>query len=108
MNTKELELILDGKSTQSTSGQVWTITKFLTGALWCTSKFVVKNTPAALGMAWEVKKEISNEIAQGIHEYQLEQKQLELENQIKQLKEAKKKDTYLIEDKKITELLKDI
>jgi hypothetical protein len=47
---------------------------------------VVKNTPAALGMAWEIKKEISQEIAKGIHEARKEQKALALEQEIKMLK----------------------
>lgn len=91
MNTKEIELILDGKSSRSTAGQVWCVTKFLTGALWCTTKFVAKNTPAALGMAWEVKKEISNAIAEEIHEARKEQKQIALEEKILQLKSPESK-----------------
>ena len=58
MNTKELELILDGKSKKSTAGQVWTITKCLSIFTWCVGKFIVKNTPTVIGVAWQVKKEI--------------------------------------------------
>ena len=85
MDTKELELILEGKSKKSTAGQVWTITKCLSIFTWCVGKFIVKNTPTVLGIAWQVKKEISNEIAQGIHEYKQEQKLLALEEKIKEL-----------------------
>lgn len=85
MNTKELELIIEGKSSKSTSGQVWTIFKCLSIFTWGTGKFIVKNTPTVLGVAWQVKKEISSEIAQGIHEYKQEQKLLALEEKIKEL-----------------------
>jgi len=91
MNTKELELILEGKSKKSTAGQVFTIAKCLTQFAWIGSKFIVKNTPTVLGVAWQVKKEISNEIAQGIHEYKQEQRQLALEEKIKSLTLPNKK-----------------
>jgi len=85
MNTKEIELILEGKSQKSTAGQIWVATKFLTSLSWMTAKFIVKNTPTVLGAAWQIKKEISNEIAQSIHEARQEQRQLELEDRIKEL-----------------------
>ena len=91
MDTKELELILEGKSKKSTTGQVWTITKCLSIFTWNVGKFVVKNTPTVLGVAWQVKKEISNEIAQSIHEYKQEQRQLALEEKIKTLSLPNKK-----------------
>lgn len=86
MNTKELELILEGKSNKSTAGQAWTITKFFTSLTWLTGKFIVKNTPTVLGAAWQIKKEISDEIAQSIHDVKQEQKQLALDEKIKNLK----------------------
>ena len=73
MNTKEIELILEGKSKRSTAGQVWVATKFLSSLGWMTGKFIVKNTPTVLGAAWQIKKEISDEIAQSIHESRQEQ-----------------------------------
>jgi len=85
MNTKELELIIDGKSNQSTAGKVWTVTKFLTACTWGTGKFIVKNSPTAIGIAREVKKGISEEIAIGIQEISKKQKQLKLEEKIKML-----------------------
>ena len=85
MDTKELELILEGKSSKSTSGQVWTIFKCLSIFTWGTGKFIVKNTPTVLGVAWQIKKEISNEIAQSIHEVRQEQRQLALDEKIKAL-----------------------
>lgn len=91
MNTKELELILEGKSQKSTSAQAWTIFKCLSIFTWCTGKFIVKNTPTVLGAAWQVKKEISNEIAQGIQEMKQEQRQLALEEKIKTLTLPNKK-----------------
>ncbi len=91
MNTKELELILEGKSSKSKTGQAWTIFKCLSIFTWCTGKFIVKNTPTVLGAAWQVKKEISNEIAQSIHEIRQEQRQLALEEKIKALSLPSKK-----------------
>ena len=85
MNTKELELILEGKSNKSTAGQVFTIAKCLTQCAWIGSKFIVKNTPTVLGIAWQIKKEISNEIVQSIHEVRQEQRQLALDEKIKAL-----------------------
>ena len=56
MNTKELELILEGKSKKSTAGQIFTIAKCLTQFAWIGTKFVAKNTPTVLGVAWQIKK----------------------------------------------------
>lgn len=85
MNTKEIEKIIDGTSTKSTAGKVWTITKLLSCATWITGKFIVKNTPTVLGAAWEVKKEISESIVDEFKQVQKEKKILELENKIKML-----------------------
>lgn len=92
MDTKELEDIIDGKSNKSTAGKVWIITKFLSIFGWHTGKFIVKNTPTVLGAAWEIKKEINEAIVETHNEYVKEQKELEIENQIKMLtqKGAKK------------------
>ena len=76
--------------TKKTNTQTaWSITKFISSFLWCSTKFVAKNTPAALGMAWEVKKGISNAIAEEIQEVRKEQKQIALEEKILQLKSSK-------------------
>lgn len=83
MNTKELEEIIDGTSKKSTAGKFWTITKCLSIFGWCTGKFIVKNTPTVLGVAWEIKKGISEAIVETHNEYVKEQKELEIENQIK-------------------------
>ena len=91
MNTKELELILEGKSKKSTAGQIFTIAKCLTQFAWIGTKFVAKNTPTVLGVAWQIKKEISNEIALGIHEIRQEQRQLALDEKIKALSLPNKK-----------------
>lgn len=61
---------------------LWNATKFLTKATWCTTKFMAKNAPAAIGMAWSVRKEVSNIIGEAIHEARQEQKRLALENKI--------------------------
>ncbi len=90
MNTKELELIIVGKSEKSTASQIWTITKCLSIFTWGVSKFIVKNTPTVIGVAWQIKKEISNEIVQSIQDIKQEQKQIALENKIKELKLSQK------------------
>ena len=46
---------------ESLGSFLWQITKLFTKCTWYGSKFVVKNAPAAIGMAWEVKKEITKE-----------------------------------------------
>ena len=57
MDTRELELILDGKSNKSTAGKIWTITKFLSAGTWCTGKIIAKNTPEIISVGWDGKKE---------------------------------------------------
>jgi hypothetical protein len=65
--------------------EVWNATKICTKFGWCASKFIVKNTPTVLGVAWEVKKEISSVIEEEIHAYKKEKKELEMEEKIKML-----------------------
>ena len=89
MNTKELELILDGKSNKSNAGKAWTITKFLTSATWLTGKFIIKNTPTVVGAAWEIRKSINETIADEYNQYKKEQKELEMEEKIKMLTKPK-------------------
>jgi hypothetical protein len=86
MTQREIDRMLGVKPEKSGWGIAWQVTKFIGGAAWCSTKFVAKNTPAALGMAWEIKKEISQEIAKGIHEARKEQKALALDQEIKMLK----------------------
>lgn len=64
---------------------IWQGVKILTQFSWLGSKFVVKNTPAALGMLWEVKKEINSALAQGLHDVKIEYKRNQLETKINQL-----------------------
>ena len=89
MNTKELELIIEGKSNKSNAGKAWTITKFLTSITWLTGKFIVKNTPTVVGAAWEIRKEISETITDEYQQYKKEQKELEMEEKIKMLTRTK-------------------
>lgn len=65
--------------------EVWQGIKILTQFSWLGSKLVVKNTPAALGMLWEVKKEINSALAQGLHDVKVEYKRNQLETKINQL-----------------------
>lgn len=86
--------------------EVYNGVKILLKCTWFGSKFVVKNTPAALGMVWEVKKEINAALAQGVHDAKLEYQRHCLERKIEQLsvsKEPKKLEKF---DVSIDELLK--
>lgn len=81
---------------------LWDATKMITKFTWFGTKFVVKNAPAALGMAWEIKKEISNEIAKAIQEGQKAHKENLLESKISSLKKTNtptfdKKPTLILE-----------
>lgn len=60
-------------------------TRIITKCAWFVSKFVVKNTPAALGILWEVKKELNSVLAQGLHDAKIKYKRNQLENKIYQL-----------------------
>ncbi len=64
---------------------VWNATKVCTKFGWCTGKFIVKNTPTVLGVAWEVKKEISEGIVDAHGKYIKEKKEQEMEDKIKML-----------------------
>lgn len=74
---------------ESLGSFLWQITKLFTKCTWYGSKFVVKNAPAAIGMAWEVKKEITKEIAQGLHEAKQTYKEMLIEQEIAKLAEQK-------------------
>lgn len=107
MNDKKQYMIIKGKNDNSTASQVWSITKFLSSFLWCSTKFVFKNTPTALGMAWEVKKEISNAIAEEIQEAKKQQKQIALEEKIMQLQPPKKSQSDQLDIDEIIKISKD-
>lgn len=70
---------------ESLGSFLWQITKLFTKCTWYGSKFVVKNAPAAIGMAWEIKKEITKEIAQGLHEAKQTYKEMLIEQEIAKL-----------------------
>ncbi len=74
----------EGKE-ESLGSFLWQITKLFTKCTWYGSKFVVKNAPAAIGMAWEIKKEITKEIAQGLHEAKQTYKEMLIEQEIAKL-----------------------
>lgn len=74
---------------ESLGSFLWQMTKLFTKCTWYGSKFVVKNAPAAIGMAWEVKKEITKEIAQGLHEAKQTYKEMLIEHEISKLAEQK-------------------
>lgn len=90
MKNNDFEFMFQERSNKSTSKQVWSISKFLILCSWQSAKFLFKYTPKALGIAWQVKKEISNEIAKSVHNTRQEQKQLALEEKIKSIKHLKK------------------
>lgn len=80
---------------ESVGAFFWSTLKLLCKCAWFGSKFAVKNAPAAIGMAWEIKKEISNEVLKGIEEVHRSLKEQRIEEQIYQLKHeqnAKKKE----------------
>lgn len=66
-------------------GEVWNATKVCTKFGWYTGKFIVKNTPTVLGVAWEVKKEITDGIVDVHNQYLKEKKEQEMEDAIKML-----------------------
>ena len=72
---------------ESLGSFLWQITKLFTKCTWYGSKFVVKNAPAAIGMAWEIKKEITKEIAQGLHEAKQTYKEALIQQEIAKLAE---------------------
>ena len=74
---------------ESLGSFLWQITKLFTKCTWYGSKFVVKNAPAAIGMALEVKKEITKEIAQGLHEAKQAYKEMLIEQEIAKLAEQR-------------------
>lgn len=65
--------------------EIWQGFKILIQCSWLGGKFIAKNTPAALGMLWEVKKELNSALAQGLHDVKIEYKRNQLENKINQL-----------------------
>lgn len=71
--------------------ELWEATKICTSFGWQASKFIIKNTPATLGMLWEIRKEVSNGIAQSIQEIQKQQKIAELDEKIKALSKGEAK-----------------
>ncbi len=85
MDTYEIEKIIDGKTNRSNLGKAWTITKFLSAVTWLTGKFIVKNTPTILGVAWEAKKEFSRNIADLPNQYDKAQKKIKIEEKIHEL-----------------------
>ena len=72
---------------ESLGSFLWQITKLFTKCTWYGSKFVVKNAPAAIGMAWEIKKEITKGVAQGLHEAKQTYKEMLIEQEIAKLAE---------------------
>ena len=74
---------------ESLGSFLWQITKLFTKCTWYGSKFVVKNAPAAIGMAWEIKKEITKGVAQGLHEAKQTYKEMLIEQEIAKLTEQK-------------------
>ena len=74
---------------ESLGSFLWQITKLFTKCTWYGSKFVVKNAPAAIGMAWEIKKEITKGVAQGLHEAKQTYKEMLIEQEIAKLAEQK-------------------
>lgn len=79
-----------GEYPKTKTQKVWDFTKLLSGLVWGGTKFVVKNAPTAIGVAWEKKKEFTEEVSDAIQKSQKEQKLLDLENEIKSLNPTKR------------------
>jgi len=86
----ENDFLFNHKEEPSIGSMLWGATKLLTKATWCTTKFVAKNTPAAIGLAWEIRREISHGISEAIHETKQEQKRVALDKKILELMPPKK------------------
>ena len=95
--SKHYPLVINEEE-ESVGAFFWSTLKLLCKCAWFGSKFAVKNAPAAIGMAWEIKKEITNEVLKGIDEVQRNLKEQSIEEQILQLKHEqnakKKENTY--------------
>lgn len=92
---KHYPLVIHEEEDESVGAFFWSTLKLLCKCAWFGSKFAVKNAPAAIGMAWEIKKEITNEVIKGIEEVHRNMKEQSIEEQIHQLKyekNAKKKE----------------
>jgi hypothetical protein len=61
---------------------IFEITGLLAKGTFQATVFTVKNTPKAIGMAWQVKKELSEELSKVIHEVRLEQKKDAIEDKL--------------------------
>ena len=83
---------------KSTWSILWGLTKEVTKFTYESGKFIVKNTPTALGVMCEVKKEVSkeinllaNEISLEIEKSKREEKEKELDQEILKLLGGNKK-----------------
>jgi len=85
----KLDYLLIGGIPKSKTEQAWSVTKFISSFLWSAGKFIVKNIPSVLGMAWKVKKEISHEVAIQMENERKKQKTLKMDNKILELKNKK-------------------
>jgi hypothetical protein len=85
---------------ESLGSILWEITKVTSKCAWIGSKFIVKNTPAALGMAWQIKKEVSDSIVKAYQEGKKEYKTHLLESKIAELTKSNsnqpKKDRFFV------------
>lgn len=89
MYLDELKDIIEGKSNQSNLGKTLVVAKCLTTLSIDTGKFVAKNAPTVLGVAWKIRQELVEAIEHEYMLYKKEQKQHEFEENIKRILQKK-------------------
>lgn len=98
----KVNLLMNPTKKYSKNSSLWYAIKVITKFTWFSGKFIVKNTPTAIGVAWEVKKEITNEIVKVIDEVQKEQKQIAFDKKMLEISAPKFKREEENESKKQT------
>lgn len=83
---KHYPLVKHEEDDNSVGTFLWSNLKLLCKCTWLGSKFAIKNAPTAIGMAWEIKKEMTNEVLKGIEEVRRSLQEQRIDEQIHQLK----------------------
>lgn len=76
--------------------ELWAATAFCTKLTWCTGKFILKNAPAALGLVWEAKRELTKEIEKSVIEGQKKYKAFQIEQEIRALSRSEQMNKHPI------------
>ena len=88
MSSGQLNNFKSQKSSVESSPKdvLWDITKIVSKGAWIGTKFIIKNTPAALGMLWNMKKEIADNISSEMAKSNKAHKENLLENKLDAIK----------------------